>query len=276
MFLVQITFGQGDGGGSQRESLGDAAETYLCSLLRNGQINGDYMLAWSNAQLIGYTRVARPDSFANGYHSQWGVADLNKLIEAFGRDPQWSVIDDDVPERFTDWRDSSSLYLFKHAFDDASPICWGDSGEPIPAYLLPISDQDRQELYSRAGSYKDLDNVWLASGAVEIPAYKQLADPTSDLSVTGRDLCVRIEKATKKPTYYYLTRYWGRDDGEGARPCPLRCGGEWRLSAHNDDMAPFHKFQFKCDGCRLASHIAVSYEADCYARIGEYKLGEER
>ena len=275
MFLVQITFGPGDSDGDQCESLRDAAETYLCSLLRNGQIHGDYLLAWSNAQLIGYTRVARPDSFAKGYHSQCGVADLNKLIEAFGRDPQWWIIDDDVPERFPDWHDSSTLYLFTHAFDDASPICCGDSGEPIPVYLLPISDQDRQGLYSWAGSYKDLDNVWLASGALEIPAYKQLADPTSDLSVTGRELCVRIENATKKPTYYYLTRYWGRNDGEATRPCPL-CGGEWRLSDQNEDMTPFHKFQFKCDGCRLVSRIADSYEDERHARIGEYKQGEER
>lgn len=224
MFLVQITFGSYDGNGHQRESLTDAAEAYLGSLLRNGQIHGDYLLAWSKAQLIGYTRVARPDSFAKRYHSQWGVLSLNKLIEAFGHTPQWQIIDNDVPKRFSSWRRSSSFYLFTHAFDVASPVCCGDSGLPIPAYLLPISDQDREDLYFWAGSYKDHDNIWLASGALEIPAYKQLADPASDLSVTGRELCARIEKATQKPTFYFLNRYWGRNDGEATRACPL-CGG---------------------------------------------------
>jgi predicted nucleic acid-binding Zn ribbon protein len=123
---------------------------------------------------------------------------------------------------------------------------------------------------SWAGTYKDLDKVWLASGALEIPAYKQLADPKSDLSVTGRDLCARIEEATEKPTFYYLTRYLGCNDGEAMRPCPL-CGGEWRLSDQNADMSPFHKFQFKCDSCRLVSRIADSYEDERRARIGEYK-----
>ena len=109
MFLVQITFGSDGGERSHRESLRDAAESYLAPLLWNGQIHGDYLLAWSNAQLIGYTRVARPDSFARRYHSQWGVSALKKLIEAFGRDPQWRIIDDDVPKRFPAWRRSSSF-----------------------------------------------------------------------------------------------------------------------------------------------------------------------
>jgi len=270
MFLVQITFGSDGGDNRRRESLRDAAETYLGSLLWNGQIYGDYLLAWSNAQLVGYTRAARPDSFAKRYHSQWGASTLNKLVEAFGRDPEWRIIEDDVPRRFPSWRRSSSLYLFTHAFDVTSPVSCGDSGKLIPVYLLPVSDQNREDLYRWASSYRHLDNIWLDSGALEIPAYKQLADPESDLSAAGRELCARLEKATQKPTFYYLTRYWGRADGEATRPCPL-CGGEWHLSNQNADMTPFHKFSFKCDGCRLVSHIADSYEDERHARIGEYK-----
>jgi len=275
MFLVQITFGSDGGDRRHRESLKHSAEDYLSALSWNGQVCGECLLTWSNAQLIAYTRVPRPDSFAKHHHSQWGASALNKLTEAFGCDPDWRIIDDDVPKRFPSWRRSSSFYLFTHALDEASPVCCGDSGEPIPVYLLPISDQDRRDLYSWSGSYQDLDKVWLASGALEIPAYKQLADPTSELSVTGRELCARIEKATQKPTFYYLTRYWGRNDGEATRPCPL-CGGEWRLSDQNEDIASFHKFPFKCDSCRLVSHIAVSTEDERRARIGEYKQAGEQ
>jgi predicted nucleic acid-binding Zn ribbon protein len=275
MFLVQITFGTDGGARRNRESLKHAAEDYLASLHWNWQVCGEDLLTWSEGQLIGYTRVARPDSLAKRHHSQWGISSLNNLIEAFGGDPRWRIIDDDVPKRFPTWRRSSSFYLFTHAFDDASPVCCGDSGEPIPVYLLPIPDQDRRDIYSWAGSYKHLDNIWLHSGALEIPAYKQLADPESELSVTGRELCARIEKATEKPTFYYLMRYWGRNDGEATRPCPL-CGGEWRISDQNADTAPFHKFPFKCDGCRLVSRIAVSFEDERHARIGERKQGGER
>ena len=127
MFLVQITFGSDGGDSQRRESLRNSAEDYLSSLLWNGQITRDYFLAWSNAQLVGYTRVGRPDSFAKRYHSQWGLSALSRLIEAFGREPEWRIIEDDVPTRFPSWRRSSSFYLHTHAFEDASPVCCGDS-----------------------------------------------------------------------------------------------------------------------------------------------------
>ena len=269
MFLVQVIFGSDVANTRHRESLRDAAETYLITLCRNGQIHGDFLLAWSNRRLIGYARVARPDAFAGRYHTQWSVSALNTLKEAFGREPEWQIIEDGVPKRFPSWRRSSSFYLFTHAFNDASPVRCGDSGSPIPLYLLPISDQDREDLYSWAGMYKHFDNIWLASGALEIPAYKQIADPTSELSVSGREICASIEKATQKPTDYFLMRYWGRNDGEATRPCPL-CGAKWHLSNHTED-APFHKFHFKCDSCRLVSRCADSYDDERHARIGERK-----
>ncbi len=56
----------------------------------------------------------------------------------------------------------------------------------------------------------------MRSGAVEIPAYRQLADPNSLLSEDGRRLCREVESRTGIPTFYYLLRYWGRskDDDE--------------------------------------------------------------
>ena len=269
MFLVQITFGADGGDKRHRESLQYAAEDYLSSLFWNGQVCDEYWLVWSNGKLIGYTRVPRPDSFAKRHHSLWGVSALNKYIKASGHDPQWRIIEDGVPRRFPSWRRSSSFYLHSHAFNDSSPVCCGDSGSPIPVYLLPLSEEDRRDLISWSGSYKHLDHVWLASGALEISAYKQLADPTSELSVNVRELCARIEKATQKPTYYFLKRYWGRNEGEATRPCPL-CGARWHLS-NQIENAPFHKFQFKCERCRLVSHCADSYDDERRARIGEYK-----
>jgi hypothetical protein len=91
MFLVQIKFGSDGANRRHRESLQNIAENYLSSLLWNGQVCGDYWLAWSNGKLIGYTRVPRPDSFAKRYHSEWSVSALNKLVEAFGRDPKWEI-----------------------------------------------------------------------------------------------------------------------------------------------------------------------------------------
>jgi predicted nucleic acid-binding Zn ribbon protein len=268
MFLAKVSFGSD--GGKDRRSLSDAAEYYLGTLFNNGQICGDYLFGWSNGQAMAYANVARPESFAKRYHSQWGASALDEATKAFGHAPQWTVIQDDVPKRFPSWRRSSSLYLRTHAFDQESPVCCGDSGWPIPAYLLPLSDDTRAHLGSWARSYYHHDNVWLASGALEIAAYRQMADPTSDLSVRGRDLCKEIEKATGKRTFFYLFRYYGRKVGEQTRLCPL-CGRKWHQPGDATEKQPFCKFDFRCIRCRLVSHCGDSYEDERHARIGEYR-----
>ena len=270
MFLAQITFGSGAGKSRERGTLKDTAESYLASLLKSGQIYGDYLFAWSNGNLVAYTHVARPDSVAKRHHSAWAMSEFNSVVEAFGHPPKWNVIDDDVPKRFPNWNRSSSFYLFTHAFDDTSPVCCGDSGLPIPLYLLPLDQEVREHLYFWARAYNYHDNIWLGSGALEIPAYRQLADPTSDLSANGRDLCAEVERATGRPTFYFMQRYWGRNVGETSRPCPL-CGGQWHTADRSTENRPFHQFHFRCKQCRLVSHCANTYDDERHARIGEFK-----
>ena len=268
MYLVKVDFGACSKGYS-RPSVSDIAGDYLSTLLHNGQICGDYSCAFCDGRFVAYTHVVRPGASAEQHHSQWGLSSLQKVIEAFGQAPQWHIIEDDVPKRFPSWERSSSLYLFTHAFDDTSPVCCGDSGRPIPLYLLPISDETREYLYFWGRHYKDHDNIWFGSGALEIPAYKQTADPRSELSTTGRELCRDIEEATGKRTFYYLQRYWGRKVGEEKRLCPM-CGRRWRTALKESEKTPFWKFSFCCVRCRLVSHCAVSYDDERHAAIGEF------
>lgn len=270
MFLARIIFGSAVGKPQQRNALADVAESYLASLLKNGQIYGEYLFAWSAGNLIAYTHVARPDSLDERHHSEWARSARDSVVEAFGRAPKCNVLDDDVPRRFRSWKRSASLYLFTHAFDDASPVCCGDTGTPIPLYLLPIDQQTREHVYFWARAYNHHDNIWLESRALEIAAYRQLADPTSELSVTGRELCAEVERATGKPTFYFMHRYWGRKVGEATRPCPL-CGGTWHSDANFPGGQPFHQFHFRCNRCRLVSRRADSYDDERHARIGEFR-----
>ena len=244
----------------------------LYTLLKNGQIYGEYFFSWFKGSLVAYTHLARPDSLAERYHSEWAMSDYNSIIKAFGRPPQCEIIDDDVPKRFPSWKRSKSFYLFTHAFDDTSPICCGDTGRPIPLYLLPINQLTRQDLYFWSRSYSNHDKLWLESEALEIPAYKQLADPASELSIEGRKLCADVERATKTPTYYFMHRYWGRNLGEAVRPCPL-CGSKWHTSETPAEVRPYHQFHFRCEPCRLVGHCASSYDDERHARIGEFKKG---
>ena len=270
MFPAQITFSSDIEKSHQLDVLENIVEGYLVTLLRNGQIYGDHVLGWSAGNLVVYVYIAQPNSLEEQYHSQWGKSNLDSLIKSFGQPPKCQIIDDCAPKPSPSWKLSTSFYLFTHAFDNTSPLCCGDTSSAIPIYMLPISDQTRDDLYGWARSYSYHDNIWLDSDALEIPAYKQLADPKSDLSLIGRKLCADVEQAIGKPTFYYLHRYWGRNSGEAVRSCPL-CNGKWHLFNDLVDRKAFHKFHFCCKRCRLVSHCATSYDDERHARIGEFK-----
>ncbi len=245
----------------------DLAESYLASLLWNGHIN-EYLLA-SSRTITAVVELSRPDALNARYLSKWGRRELRRVRAAFGRAPSSSLIAQPLRRRWPSWRSASALYLFTHAFDRQSPVCAFNSTDSLPLYTLPISDKLREEVRSWALSYRDLDRVWLASGALEMQGYRQLADPSSQLSSTGRDLCAKIGHATGRRTYYYLTRYYGRRRNDDARLCP-DCGAEWRVSEHHSATSEFARFEFCCHRCRLVSHAASSPEGGRAARIGEF------
>lgn len=270
MYLARILFGAKSGSKKRHGEMEDAIDEYLASSCKNGQIYGDYFCSCSNGYLIAFVHVARPNSLAKQHHSEWSASSLQTVVELFGQNPEWSILEDNVPKRFAPWERSKSFYLFTNAFDCTSPIRCADTGLPIPLYLLPITPQLREELYFWSLATIEHDKICLGCGELEIPAYKQLANPTSELSTTGRELCDEVTQATKKPTFYYLQRYWGRNSGEAKRLCPT-CGSKWHTSVGSDDKQPFHHFHFRCKKCHLVSHRAVSYDDERHARIGEFK-----
>ena len=245
----------------------DLAESYLVTLLRNGQIS-EYLLS-SSRPITAVVELPRPDAIDAKHLSQWGRKELGKARLAFGRTPSSSLIGRPSRKAWPSWRSADSLFLFTHAFDRQSPVCAFNSTDPLPLYMLPVSDRLREEIHSWATAYRDLDRVWLASGALEMAAYRELANPSSLLSRKGRDLCAKIGRATRRRTYYYLTRYFGRRRNEEARRCPS-CGGEWRTNQHRPTTTEFARFEFCCHRCKLVSHVAPAVGSSRDAAIGEF------
>ena len=270
MFLTQITFARAKGIAADEEELEEAADWYLATLLKNGQVYGDRLTGWNRRTLTAYTYLARPDSMAERNHCEFSRAALQAVVELFGQSPTWKILEDNVPKRFPSWKRCTSFYLFTNAFEEASPLCCGDTGQPVPLYLLPISQETREYLCYWSSAYRNHDMLWIGSGALEIPAYKQMADPASELSQNGRDLCAEIQQATGIPTFYYIQRYWGRREGEENRLCP-GCGSKWRVKGTRPQGAPFHQFAFRCKRCRLVSNLACADDDERHARIGEFK-----
>lgn len=268
MILYRLDFGPVQE--ADRHDAEDVLHNYLASLCHNGQACGDYFLGVHNGIFSAHVNMSGIRADSPKHHSKWGIEALRKVISHFGAPPQWVCLDDDKPSRDTTWANAPSLYLFTHLFDWESPLCRGDNGRPIPLYRIPIPDTDRASISAWQGAYRDYDSIWIGCGPLEIHVYKQMALSDSELSIEGRAICKVIEKATSIPTYYFMSRYWGRRQGEDKRRCP-GCGGTWRSEYPVDQEGRFWQFPFRCEKCRLVSHAADCSDDERHAGIGEWK-----
>ena len=291
MILHKITFGKIHP--STRQEAEDMADDYLRMLSGNGQAGSGYAFVAQDGLLCAYIDLAGNQATKLKYHNNYGREQLKNVIAWFGQDPVWERLDDYGPWRDTIWTNAPFLFLTTCTLDGESPLFRGDTGARIPLYRLPdhqvppddrlFSKDDiffgahkyRADIGNWQHSYHNHDSVWMRSGKLEFPAYKQLAFPDSELSETGRDLCKHVESATGVPTYYYLHRYYGRPEGEAMRKCP-GCGRRWR-TRHPlvVETGYWHRFAFKCDKCRLVSHVAADDDEPKYAHIGEWRAAKK-
>jgi predicted nucleic acid-binding Zn ribbon protein len=267
MILANVIFGAPSR--KPQVELEALAENYLGALFQAGQLCGEYFITRYKDRLSAHVLLAGRGATALRHHSQYGKEELEKVIKTFGARPVWQILDDDAHRRPSSWTGAPFLYLFTHALDWAPPVCRGDGKPPIPTFMLPLNFEQKTDLYRWQWSYYYHDNIWLGCGALEIAAYKQMADPTSELAAEGRDLCRDIERCTGVPTFYYLTRYWGKPKGEAERPCP-GCGSTWKVEWPTLPKRRFWHFDFKCDRCRLVSHLGNSTDGGRHTRIGEF------
>lgn len=264
--MIHTTINFGCAVPGQKAELEDAAETYIAALLHGGQLCGEYMLTWISGKLICDTLASGLGASRMRFHSPWARKSLRGAIKAFGCPPTWIIRDDEVPGKNVHW-DAPTLHLFTHAFDWGPPLARGDDGRAVPTFLLPVDFQTKQDIYSWQQGYVLHDRLWLNSGSLEVPAYRELVDPQSGLSTDGRELCAEIEKATRVPTYYFLLRYYAADQGSDDRPCPC-CGKSWKILQPVD--APFQRWMYRCTDCRLVSTSGVEINRRL-AKIGQWK-----
>lgn len=122
----------------------------------------------------------------------------------------------------------------------------------VPLYRLPRSTTDEHSgLLSWKSDYQACDTLQMNGTVGERFGERQMSDPTSELSQSGRAVCEEIQHLTGRPVYYYLNPANARShSAEERRKCPT-CRGAWRLkkSLHG-------KVDFKCDRCKLLSSIA--------------------
>lgn len=270
MLVLEIQFKPHKNSDNARSELYEEVISFYTALERNGQVFGEEKIYWADSKLKLITYTLRPDAFQQKYYSELANNHWQVIIKLCDGQPTFNILNDRIPKRFVRWQNADCLYLFTHALDITSAICSGKDGSPIPAYLVPITEFQRERLFFWTKTYRNLDRLWLDSGSLEMKAYKEMAKPNSSLSKEGRQICKWIEDATNKPTYLYLIRYWGWSEGESERVCPL-CGRSWNFEKDPKFVAGIYWFDFLCQSCRIVSHIGSSSENERYARIGEFR-----
>jgi len=268
MIVADITFGKLGNGGV--DAMEDIADRYLFHIYRNGQTAGPGVLAWEKGHLHAPVILTRKDSLERKHHSAYGKEALTGLVATFGKKPVLKIQDDHTRVS-SPWKGAPFLYLSAETGRWWSPVSRGDGRHPVPLFTLPLPHATIDEIVLWRQVYDRLDGLWMASGALEIASYREMAAPGSFNSEKGRKLCRQIEEGTKIPTFYYLMRYWGRKEGEEDRLCP-GCGSLWLIREPDaSGKSKSHEFHFKCDPCRLVSHFGPATDGGRYTRIGEYQ-----
>jgi len=268
MFLAELVFSPIRASTGFKEKLSIAVSGLLGSLMHNYQISDNEETGWVDGALRVYTYVPRPDSLSIEYFSPWAQRGYDEVRKLCSTEPQFRVLNDDVRKRYPRWQNSGSLDV--DLFAEHSPVFSGKDREPIPPYLLPLDQNFKEKLYFLQKTYERYYNIWISTTVLEIPVWREMADPKSENSVKARELCRIIEEATNLPTYYFLARYWGRKKNEEKRPCPL-CGGEWFNGAQGMGRKIIDSCDYLCEKDRITSVIGPSINDERHARIGEFR-----
>ncbi len=238
---------------AQNEIALDSAHSVLASLRMNGQICGtEWTLHTANNQHL--ARVLTPElgSLSPINRGNYVSKSIDQA-EALGITIQASLLGEDADSTQACTCSTSSAYaLFTTFLSLESPIRCLDCFQPVPLYKLPVMPSgEYYELICWQADYQSCDSLQMNCRVLEKAATREIANPTSKLSIFGRENCTTLAALSGKPFYYYLYRGHGRSlSSEQNRPCPL-CNQAWHLES------PLHSlFDFKCDSCRLLSNHA--------------------
>jgi len=237
-----------------------AYEGLVGDLLRNSQIIGEPAKGIVQARLKAFVRLPAVDALASEHASNYVRRSLKEVETVFGTEPRVTILDPGGQKPATSWQDAAYLVVCGGAPDGLAPLR-NETGVPVPSYLLPIDEQLSEGLCFWARRNEYLEGLWFASD-LEEESLRQLADPRSGHRQESRELATRIEQATKKQVYTCLFRHYGfAPDDEATRLCPL-CGKAWRV---RDEL-----WDFRCEPCRLVSHLAPALDENGWARIGAW------
>lgn len=251
-----------------REKYEDQVRDWLWTLERFEHMYEECSIVWiGDSKLEIVLNATRMDSLEPVIFNNFARLHFEKMKRMSDGSPKVSLREFQPRKKWPNWKAAKELYLYTDYVQEGLPVREGKKGAGIPIYQLPLEPDQAELIAFWAIRYRRFDGVQLGCGELEIPAYRQMAEVKSGLSRSGREACKIIEKATGKPTYYFLHRYWGweNQNRERKRRCPS-CGGKWLVKSKS--KSGMGRFEFKCEPCRLVSEMCSSTENKRYAEIG--------
>ncbi|MGO8748157.1 MAG: DUF2310 family Zn-ribbon-containing protein [Thermoguttaceae bacterium] len=259
MYHVEVTFRYS--GKPQESDVSQGIYQLLGAWVSNGQIlDADCPVVFRKTDCRAVVACPEPSSLQSR-HANKCIRNFLPELRSYGLlKPKMTLLGRGLESSIADKCSQPAWYLLMTNYlSIESPLWCGEHYLPVPLYRVPPtykadpSYRDIRDILCWQREWKCCDRLQMACGSAERWATKQISDPSSALSITGRSICSRIEKLSGVPTYYYLYRGTGRSAAtEQKRLCPS-CGKKWLLDE------PLHRLiDFKCDPCRLLSNIAWS------------------
>ena len=215
----------------------DTLFNYLSTLYKNGQILNDYQLIKKDNAYLAFLTVpdknAIDPKFNNSYTNKY-LNDIETKLDYLGENID---IGDCCCCKEPSW-----YMLYADYASNESPIVCGDCGHEIPLYKIHhiMGEEEHFSILSWQKVYKSIDNIWMYCLSDRF-SKRQLSDPNSQLSKNGIEICTELEKALKKPVFYFLYQPYKMTEN-----CP-KCRGKWKKSKRTKTV------DFVCENCRLAT-----------------------
>lgn len=240
------------------EQLDEISYGLLAALRKNGQIiNSDWSIAVSGRSLQTFVTILAPDALDLKHANKYVHREIAAAIEQGFSAPQVEIIGESpgISEGTICNCQPHSYVLYTHYLEIGSPVKCGNCFAHVPLYRLPktYDGDEYYDLLMWERDYQACDTLKMHCTTGERFGIREMSDVRSSLAKQGRAIGDKLTALTGKPTYYYLYRYKLRTNiiKEKQRRCPS-CDREWLVENK------WHRFDFKCERCRLVSDLSCT------------------